>query len=286
MFKKSIALLFPTLVLTTGCSMTGMAYRHSDDLIVMMIDEEIALSRTQKERLSTLLTEAREQHRYHELPKYVTFLNRVKSGVQKGVDYNQAAELSNQSEQLFKSLANLLIDALSPVAVTLTDEQINKIEQKFLSYEKKAVEKEAGTAVKDPLEHQTEELASTYVYWAGKLTDEQIATIKSTARKLPDTSEYEKSRARENRREFLKLLRSEMGGEQLAATIKHRLFDTDDTDPEYIKLQKQREHLLIELSVQITDSLTDKQKKRTIKKIDKWIKEIEALYPDDLKQAV
>jgi hypothetical protein len=277
-------LILALSMVTAACSLVGVAYNNSDVFVLRLIDKQIDLNQTQKDQLTTLLNAARDHHRNNELPKYVAFLNHVKTVAIAGENTNELEQLTGEFRQLLQVLLNQTIDIVAPVAADLTEEQINGLASRFAEYRHKRSEQTEQLAPEQVTDSKTKTLASVYEYWFGRLTNEQRLLIQGTAAELPDTDVLQREYTERKQHEFITLLRMQPGTTRIADFLKIWFITKDDRTPTHEGLALRENRLMVQLTAVMLNSMNTKQKKQLNKRLDKWISEFEALHHHELKQ--
>ncbi|WP_426140628.1 DUF6279 family lipoprotein [Pseudomonas sp. DWP3-1-2] len=266
-FKAFITMLMALLVLS-GCSRIGLAYRNLDVIIPWSLNDYLTMNSTQKDWLDDRLSEHLTWHCSTQLPGYLTWLDRL----QAMVEANQVTEpqLRARTEEAKQAIAQIS-RKITPSAVELLgqldDQQVAQMQDAFA---KDRREREAEY-LRQPLDTQISERAERMEKrlkpWLGSLNAAQEQRVQAWSASLG-----EQNRAwLENRTHwqglFIEAVKNRQASdfpERIAKLLQDR--DTFWT-PEYRVAYGRTENAAISLLVDLMTESTPAQRQRLLAKV-------------------
>lgn len=272
------------ILFLTGCS-SQFVYNNMDWMIHWYLDDYIDLNKAQKQLFDQHFTVWHAWHRQEELTKYAVQIKEIKAMIES--DSLSEEAMAKHFEGLrghWVSLRSRIAPDLATMAESLNEKQIQHL---FAHLEKENAEREEEQneflqkSDEERMEVRVNDIKENLSEWIGKLNKQQIELIKTYAPQF-----------RSNGREWLKYRR-------LVQEHAHDLFRNKASDPEFkSKLlaimsdpESYRHQSLIENSehngeiytamvVELSQQLTQKQKKRLLRKLDGYIEDFEDLSED------
>lgn len=224
---KAIISLLITLMLVTGCSRVGLAYRHLDVIIPWSLSDYLDMNTTQKDWLNERLKEHLNWHCTTQIPEYVAWLDRLQLMVQNHqVNQQGLSARTAEAKQAIATLSREITPSAVQLLKQLDDKQVDEMQDAFA----KDLRKHEAEFVDQPLSEQISERAERMEKrmnpWIGKLNPEQKARVQQWSASLGEQNRL----WIDNRAHWQA---------QLLATVKQR--QASDFDAKIAKLLQDRE---------------------------------------------
>jgi len=265
---KTLAWLLVTLLLVSGCTRVGLAYRNLDVIIPWSLGDYLAVNRTQKDWLNERLKEHLSWHCSTQLPTYLTWLDRL----QQMVETNQVTETELQARTDEAKLAIAQISKqITPSAVELLsqldDKQVQEMQDALANDLRKHQEKYLDQPLDKQIAERADRMEKRLSPWIGKLNPAQRERIGRWA-----TSLGEQNRAWIDNRAHWQALFIEAVQQRHASDFPQRiasLLQDRQTfwTPAYRQAYDQTEKAAISLLVDLMAQSTPDQRQRLLGKI-------------------
>ena len=266
-FKAFIAMLMALLVLS-GCSRIGLAYRNLDVIIPWSLSDYLDMNSSQKDWLDVRLKDHLSWHCSTQLPGYLTWLD----SLQQMVESNQvtAGELQARTEEAKEAIAQISRQ-ITPSAVELLaqldDKQVQEMQAAFAKDQRKRENEFLKEPVNTQIKERAERMEKRLNPWMGKLNQAQQQRIQSWSASLG-----EQNRAwLDNRARWQTLFVTAVQERQSAdfsSRIAKLLQDRETFwTPQYRQAYERTEQAAISLLVDLMAQSTPEQRQRLLAKI-------------------
>lgn len=280
-------LLLPIIavVLLSACG-PRWAYTNLDWLIPWYVEDYIELDAHQDDELSVRLAYQLDWHCRTQLTRYADFLRALRRDLSVPGQPVRAERWAEHFERLKEYWIDL-IDQIGPdavaIMVTASDEQIDtlfaNIEKTNLDLEREYVEPPIETRRRNRQKRMQKRLE----YWTGSLSGPQKELVAQWSHGLAETAEDWLA----HRRRFQAALQRELEGRRPGRDYERRFLDLfaapeklrDPSYQEKIDINKRLTFFLLE---NISRSLTPKQRRHIVKRLDKLADEFDQLACDPL----
>ena len=185
-----IAMLVLAAALATGCT-TRLAYNNADFLIERYVDGYVVFDGPQQAEFDGRLDALLAWHRDMELPAYVAWIGRVRSGVVSPGEVT-GAEVRAWTDELFGfwgRVGRRLAPELVALAGTLTDGQVDTLLERLREGQAERVERWSGRTTEARIERRVRGMERFLGRWAGRLSDSQEDLIRDWAGRIAPTTE-------------------------------------------------------------------------------------------------
>lgn len=171
--KVCISLLF-ALMLVSGCSRVGLAYRNLDVIIPWSLSDYLDMNTTQKDWLNERLKEHLSWHCSTQIPDYLTWLDRLQGMVETNkVNEAQLKARTAEARQAIATISQEITPSAVELLRQLDDQQVAEMEAAFA----KDMRKHEADFVDQPLDRQVSDRAQRMEKrlspWIGKLSPAQ-----------------------------------------------------------------------------------------------------------------
>jgi hypothetical protein len=214
-------LLLATLLLA-GCSAgVRLGYNNADTLLVYTIDGYVGLTAEQeqlvKERAGTLIA----WHRATQLRDYAQLIEATRRQLDGPVTADDVLAFNQAINARLAALGERAAPDLAQLALTLTPEQIARMQRRLASDNSKARRELVQFAGKETLDDRVRKYAERADFWFGSLTREQLELVRASLAKRPDSATWwieERERRQRDLVAILQRIEAERPSEDLAAT--------------------------------------------------------------------
>ncbi|WP_268797435.1 DUF6279 family lipoprotein [Pseudomonas huanghezhanensis] len=224
---KAIISLLITLMLVTGCSRVGLAYRHLDVIIPWSLSDYLDMNTTQKDWLNERLKEHLNWHCTTQIPEYVAWLDRLQQMVQNHqVNQQGLSARTAEAKQAIATLSQEITPSAVQLLKQLDDKQVNEMQDAFAKDLRKHEAEFVDQPLNDQISERAERMEKRMNPWIGKLNPEQKARVQQWSASLGEQNRL----WIDNRAHWQA---------QLLATVKQR--KASDFDAKIAKLLQDRE---------------------------------------------
>ena len=266
-FKAFISLLMALLVVS-GCSRIGLAYRNLDIIIPWSLSDYLDMNASQKDWFNTRLKDHLSWHCSTQLPSYLTWLDRLQQMVETNqVTASGLQARTDEAKQAIAQISRQITPSAVELLVQLDDKQVQEMQAAFAKDQRKR----ENEFLKEPLNTQISDLAERMEKrlspWMGKLNPAQLQRIQEWSASLG-----EQNRAwLDNRAHWQELFVTTVQERQSAdfpSRIAKLLQDRETFwTPQYRVAYERTEQAAISLLVDLVAQSTPDQRQRLLAKI-------------------
>ena len=199
-------LLLAALLLASCSAGVRLGYNNADTLLVYTIDGYIGLSPEQeqlvKERAGTLIA----WHRATQLRDYAQLVETTRRRLDGPVTAADVLAFSDAINARLAAVGARAAPDLAQLALTLTPEQIARMQRKLASDNAKARRELVQLAGKETLDDRARRYAERADFWFGSLTREQMEVVRASLAKRPDGAGWWLDERERRQRELIALV--------------------------------------------------------------------------------
>lgn len=265
-----IVVLF-LIVITAGCS-SKLAYRYADWAVERQLFQYLELDRKQRKIVKAEIDRLHHWHRYQELPKYLTILNKIEAIVRQDSPV-QASQLIAVEESIVP-LWFSVVDTAGPffiqVLSQLTPEQRQHLQQQIENDNKEELDRYVDLTASERHEKANSNMQESASDLLGKLRPEQLQLIEQWAGEVQLNAEvYQVDRLAWQKRFFTLMSESKNTDfiPRMAQLFNYR-------QPHWTKARQQAHHQSqaqrSKLFAQLLNQASPKQKKKLLKEIEQY----------------
>ncbi|HQR57043.1 MAG TPA: DUF6279 family lipoprotein [Burkholderiaceae bacterium] len=270
-------------LLLAGCSAgVRLGYNNADTLLVYTIDGYIGLSPEQeqlvKERTGTLIA----WHRATQLRDYAQLVEATRRRLEGPVTAADVLAFSSAINARLAAVGERAAPDLAQLALTLTPDQVARMQRKLASDNAKARRELAQLASKETLDDRVRRYAERADFWFGSLTREQLALVRDSLAKRPDSSGWWLDERERRQRELIGVvqrIQAERPTEDVAAGWVRAYFAQLQlpTDAERRARVTEFRAVNAELVAQLVNAATAEQKSKLSRRLASFAEDFAAL---------
>jgi len=266
--RKSIMLLLAAVLVMSGCTRIGLAYRHLDVIIPWSVNDYLGMNSTQKRWLDDRLKEHLSWNCTTQVPDYVTWLDNL----QHMVETNQVTEAALKArtaegklaiEQISKQVTPSAVELLSQ----LDDKQVQTLREAFAKDLREHKEEFIDPPLSQQINERAQRMEKRLDPWIGDLNAAQHQRIAAWSVALGEQNQMWIDNRAHWQGLFIAAVQQRKSPD-FAQRISPLLQDRSSFwTPQYRQAYDQTEQAAIRLIVELVADSTPNQRKRLIKKI-------------------
>lgn len=198
--------LVATAIATTGCSMARLGYDALPTWAHWQVERYFDLDEQQRDIVGRHLDELHRWHRRSQLPEYGAFLRDVDDRLRTPVDAEAFGPWRDRVGEAWEALAERLAPGVAELGLTLREEQIRRLNERFADANEKLRREMLPARGKTREEARAERLVKRAEFFLGRLTSAQAREISVLAAGLPPTEEAWLAEREARQRGFIRLL--------------------------------------------------------------------------------
>ncbi len=269
-----------------ACS-TGMrlGYNNADMLLLYTLNGYVPLTSEQEQLVRERTTALVSWHRSTQLRDYAQLVEQARAKLAGPVTAQQVQGFNDQVNARLAALGERAAPEVARLALTLTPEQLDKLERKFADDAAKARREQVkangnagGSGIDDRLRKQVERTE----YWLGSVTAEQRTLLRDALLARPDGGTWWVGERERRQQELLRLLRrvqAERPDEATATTWVRAYFaqlrEPADAARRAAMLTERQQNA--ELLTQLLNSATPEQRATLARKLGSFAEDFIAL---------
>jgi hypothetical protein len=265
------------LFVLAGCSLTVLAYRYADRLILWQVDHYFDLTSDQRHELGRQLKPLLARHKHEAIPQYEAALVQVRQRVERGLTSQDVDWAYATYDRLRADLFNRIIADGGMFLASIEPQQVQTLEaalQKENSKIARLVQAPAPERLKKRANATVDELED----WLGSLSKGQKAQIRELSLALPDTQQFWATNQQQRQQDLLALLRQPRTPEGIARELRTILVVSPDlASHAYQDAIRQMRVAMKTMALAIDQRLTADQRRHGVKKLQRFIDQLHAL---------
>jgi len=276
-------LLLAAAIALTACS-TGvrLGYNYADTLVTYSIDGYVGLTQEQeqlvKERAAALVA----WHRSTQLRDYVQLIEATRSKLAGPVTATDVLVFNQAVNARLAALGDRAAPDLAQLALTLTPDQITKMERKFASDNLKARRELVQFAGKETVDDRVKKYAERAEFWFGSLSREQLEFVRASLVQRPSNAAWWIDERERRQRELIAVvqrIQAERPSESIATGWVRGYFSQlqSPADPERRRAIEQFRAGNAELIAQLINAASPEQKAALSRKLGSFVDDLTAL---------
>ncbi len=278
-------LLGLALVLTACSSGMRLGYNYADMALLYSIDGYVGLTPEQEQLVRERAAALMAWHRSTQLRDYAQLLEATRRKLAGPVTATDVLTFNQAFNARMAALGDRAAPDLAQLALTLTPEQVARVERKLASDSSKARREQVQFAGKENLDGRVKRYAERADFWFGSLSREQLDIVRASLAKRPDNAAWWIDERERRQRELVALLQRiqvERPDESTAVGWLRAYFKQlqSPADPERREAVEQFRANNAELVAQLLNAATPEQKAALSRKLGSFAEDFVALAGD------
>lgn len=276
---KLWGIIIVVALLLQGCGLKFW-YNRLDWVVPWYVDDYVELTDAQESELEQLMVLKTRWHRMTELPEYVNFLTSIKQDIQQRSVVANYSKRRAQVREFYERILNEMTPELTSLMLTMSKEQFKSFISTLKENDQEWVEEREERTPEEALERRVENLSDNLKEWVGRLTKEQQELVKQWAGELTDTGELRLAYREQWRVALQQAFLMEQSPER-QTRLKQLILDGQSLQPaELTQAYKNNGAVAERYLGLLADTLTEKQEKRLLGRIDNYIEDFNDLIAD------
>lgn len=270
------------LVLLTACNAMKLGYQQGDHLAYWWIDNYVDVSDDQEAQTKDAIARFFAWHRREQLPEIATLLQRTKSEVQQPVSEAQLDRLRDDAQRLTRAAFDHAIPDVADLLLTLTPEQIRRMEDKFADGNRKY----RKTFLSGDRQKRIDARYDKVMEWSrliyGRFSREQEDAIRAAVVPVVDGAEARYAERIKRQQAWMALVRqvqAEHPSKARVIEMLQRFADQWQTPPgrERLVSYEKNNEAGLSLAAKIANMTTPEQKRHAVERLQGWIDDTRSL---------
>jgi hypothetical protein len=277
---RSLAIVFLLLGLS-ACS-TRFIYNQLDWFVVWKIGGYVSLEDEQKAALKTDVHDHLEYVRVNDMPRVAALLDQTAREIESGYISSEMIDARYQEMLgLFDEFMLAIVPITSKFLRSLDEEQIEELFVNLDEINEEMYEDYSGRTPEEREKNRNKSAIRSMQDFTGKLNAEQKELLRTSLANMEDSSEQWIDYQREWQTRFRNLIETRPSEEEYRAELTQLfVYPRNFHTPEYRTIVDANRVIFIEMMAELINGLSDKQRKRMVKKVDGWRKDLLKLSAD------
>jgi len=270
-------------LLLAACG-TGLkiGYSYADTLLLYTIDGYVGLTPEQEQLVKERSAALMAWHRSTQVRDYAQFIQDARRKLDGPITADDVVAFNREVNVRLAALGERAAPDLAQLAITLSSEQLARLERKLASESSKARRDLLQFAGKETVEERVRKVAERADYWFGSMTREQLQIIRNTLERRPDMSMWwieERERRQRELVAVLQRIQSERPGEAAATRWLRAYFAQlqAPAEPERRRAMEQFRANNAEMVSQLINAATPEQRATLSRRLGSFADEFSAL---------
>jgi hypothetical protein len=267
------------MLLTVSACSTKFFYNRIDWFVVWKVGDYVSLTDTQKANLKADISDHLEYVRVNEMPRVAELLNKTAREVESG--YITADMLDARYSEMLVLFDEFML-GIVPLSMSflrsLDDEQIQELFEEFEETNQEMYEEYSGRTSEEREKNRNKSAIKSTQEWTGRLSSEQKQILKDALARMTDSSEQWITYQREWQRRFRTLIIERPPEDEYLAELTQLFVSPRDLHSRAYRDQVDANRAILNVALaELLTGLTDKQRKRAVKKLDGYAKDLTKL---------
>jgi len=279
---RAWVLVLAVALLLGGCLSTRFIYNQVDWLLVWYLSDVFSLEKDQKKNLKLLVNSNLDYVRTQQLPEYARLLRELEAGASSGT-LSVAGLRGSYDEMigLFDVFLRRLIPDMAGFLGALSDDQVAKFVAKSDEKNEELWDEYGGETADVRLERRVKSAVKNIQRFTGKLDDQQQALVAGHMGRLYDNSNEWIEGRRQWQVDFQALVLERPPRAEFEQRLEKIMLDPNYVDSEVYRQQVEANiDMVFEMLVDLTTTLSDKQRERMSERLLGFAEDFEALAED------
>ena len=275
LFRGARVWVVIALFVVSACSSTTYVYNRLDFLLPWYMDDYVDLDAEQEAYLDELLVPFLAWHRAHELPVYLTALNRIEDSLNQPLTAEIVGTIVTEFELAWLRLQSEGLERLLDLGASLSDEQIAAFLEALWEQQREFEEEYLERDEEEFFEDNDDNTRDTFQDYLGKLSDDQKQWVRDGSRRLLRSDQVWLKERAQWLTELGILLEREPGWQErvrVAVSAKNNTMT-----PEYRRIYEHNMDAIYQLTAQVLNARSERQSRHVRGKLADVREDLETL---------
>jgi hypothetical protein len=275
LFRGARVWVVIALFVVSACSSTTYVYNRLDFLLPWYMDDYVDLDAEQEAYLDELLVPFLAWHRAHELPVYLTALNRIEDSLNQPVTAAVVGTIVTEFELAWLRLQSEGLERLLDLGASLSDEQIAAFLEALWEQQREFEEEYLERDEEEFFEDNADNTRDTFHDYLGKLSDDQKQWVRDGSRRLLRSDQvWLKERAQWLTELGILLTREPGWQERVRVAVSAK---NNTMTPEYQRIYEHNMDAIYQLAAQVLNARCERQSRHLRGKLADVREDLETL---------
>ena len=275
LFRGARVWVVIALFVVSACSSTTYVYNRLDFLLPWYMDDYVDLDAEQEAHLDELLVPFLAWHRAHELPVYLTALNRIEDSLNQPLTAEIVGTLFTEFELAWLRLQSEGLERLLDLGASLSDEQIAAFLEALWEQQREFEEEYLERDEEEFFEDNADNTRDTFQDYLGKLSDDQKQWVRDGSRRLLRSDQvWLKERAQWLTELGILLTREPGWQERVRVAVSAK---NNTMTPEYQRIYEHNMDAIYQLAAQVLNARSERQSRHVRGKLADVREDLETL---------
>jgi hypothetical protein len=275
LFRGARVWVVIALFVVSACSSTTYVYNRLDFLLPWYMDDYVDLDAEQEAYLDELLVPFLAWHRAHELPVYLTALNRIEDSLNQPLTAEIVGTIVTEFELAWLRLQSEGLERLLDLGASLSDEQIAAFLEALWEQQREFEEEYLERDEEEFFEDNDDNTRDTFQDYLGKLSDDQKQWVRDGSRRLLRSDQvWLKERAQWLTELGILLTREPGWQERVRVAVSAK---NNTMTPEYQRIYEHNMDAIYQLAAQVLNARSERQNRHLRGKLADVREDLETL---------
>jgi hypothetical protein len=275
LFRGARVWVVIALFVVSACSSTTYVYNRLDFLLPWYMDDYVDLDAEQEAYLDELLVPFLAWHRAHELPVYLTALNRIEDSLNQPLTAEIVGTIVTEFELAWLRLQSEGLERLLDLGASLSDEQIAAFLEALWEQQREFEEEYLERDEEEFFEDNDDNTRDTFQDYLGKLSDDQKQWVRDGSRRLLRSDQvWLKERAQWLTELGILLTREPGWQERVRVAVSAK---NNTMTPEYQRIYEHNMDAIYQLAAQVLNARSERQSRHLRGKLADVREDLETL---------
>lgn len=271
--RATRTIIILTLIAAVAACSFKTVYNRLDYLIPEYIEGMVTLDDVLEEKLEQSTLVLLEWHRNTQLKQYADWLSALQRDMATHLTEQQVEQRITEMDRFWRSLSAKVNDEMADLLPLLNKEQQDELFMNIEDSNEEFREEFVDLNEEQRIEDYIERISDTYQSWIGELTDQQQRKVEQAATELVSTAELRLQRRLQWQRGIREILAEEETAQNKTGRLRQFLAGFEDIDDETMKEKSEvNRGVIVRLTVQISNSMTEDQQTHFISKTNDYIR--------------
>jgi hypothetical protein len=260
-----------------ACGVVNLAYNNAPTAVAYVVDDWVDLNSTQRTWLKARVEKLLEWHRANELPTYRRLLADAHDQVAKPVAVEQLDSFYGQGKLAVERLTEKAMPDIVAFLQMLEPSQVAFLEKK-LGEENEKLAKELKLSLVERRKKRVERYTDRFEGWFGRLSPEQLATLKVRVEEMPFSEELRLADRKRWQTDFVGLLKSKSDAATLERELRILLLAPEQRRAEAYRVKwEMQQQIVTRLTAELLQTASPKQRQSIQRKLAGYTEDVSGL---------